>query len=316
MIVVLIKENHLTIAIHSELNAFFEGDTVKTWPGAYLGQDVNDRHSGKGTIKLVTLLQHEQLSYATSKVLLSKTRSGANQSHISIVVTCTLNAIFSLITCISNVAILHLIRKTRELHSLSFVLLFFFSLSVLLVGVLCQPFFKAYDATKLMPVSSQVRCTLKLIYSFFGWTTAIASYFTLCAISIYRLLALTLHLRYNTVVTIRRVLLTICLVSYTRERIKIVRRHGRQIHEQQRSVQINAINVLKRRKNASTILLLHGLFFSLYIPILVTGIMHQSQGYTTEITLSYIRLRKYCLFCQFLPELCIAGDSKRFVEFS
>ena len=43
----------------------------------------------------------------------------------------------------------------------------------------------------------------------FGWMTTAASFFTLSAVSVDRLLSLTLHLRYSAIVTVHRVLPTI-----------------------------------------------------------------------------------------------------------
>ncbi|KAJ7374611.1 hypothetical protein OS493_004949 [Desmophyllum pertusum] len=124
------------------------------------------------------------------------------------IITCILNAVFSLITCMGNSVILHVIWKTRELHSPSFVLLFCLAASDLLVGLICQPFFVAYKVAELGNDFS-VYCPLRMIHSISSWTTSGVSLVTLSAVSVDRLLALTLHLRYNTIVTVYRVLQTV-----------------------------------------------------------------------------------------------------------
>ena len=135
---------------------------VKTRPGAILDEDVNDslidsQLKAQDTRSLVFNIYNSSLRLQKCffmEVIQEKTRV----TFISIVVTCTLNAIFSLVTCMSNGVILPVIRKTRKFHSPSFILLFCLSLSDFLVGVICQPFFIANHATEVITVSSQVHC--------------------------------------------------------------------------------------------------------------------------------------------------------------
>ena len=243
-------------------------------------------------------------------------------TFISNVVTCVLSALFSLITSISNGIVLHVIRKTRELHSPSYILLFCLALSDLLVGLICHPFFIAYHIAELVADNFSVHCTFKQVHMLFGWMTTAVSFLTLSAVSVDRLLSLTLHLRYGTIVTVRRVLPTVFLlwmfaisivipmlwmikwklvllviliitsfltVVSALKIVQIVRRHQRQIHQQQQSVQlqVNTVNVLKCRKSALTVLFVHGLFSIFYIPFCVTTIMEQIIGRTVEIEVAY-----------------------------
>ena len=120
------------------------------------------------------------------------------------ILTCILNFMFSLITCVGNFLILFAIRKTQDLHSRpSFVLLGCLAASDLLVGLICQPFFAAFKVAELMEKFSAY-CTLRMFQSTSGWITSGVSFLTLAVVSVDRLLALTLHLRYNTIVTVRR----------------------------------------------------------------------------------------------------------------
>ena len=120
------------------------------------------------------------------------------------------------------------------------------------------------------------------------------------AVSIDRLLALTLHLRYSTVITVPPVIITavcLCIVAVTGATLRfwiskwivipalimvlaflittlsslkifqIVRKHQRQISQQQQSVhQSNTINMLKCRKSAVTVLYVCGLLVIFYLP--------------------------------------------------
>ena len=127
------------------------------------------------------------------------------ETFIASVLTCILNAVFSLITFVGNFIILNVIWKTQELHSPSFILLFCLATSDLLVGLICQPFFVAYKIAELANNFSAY-CILRMIQSISSWITAGVSLLILSQVSVDRLLALTLHLRYNTIITVPRVL--------------------------------------------------------------------------------------------------------------
>ena len=226
---------------------------------------------------------------------------------------------FSIAACIGNAVILHVIRKTQGLHSPSFVLLFCLAASDLLVALICQPSFVGLRLAELGN-DSTVYCTLAIIQSISSWTTAGASLLTLSAVSIDRLLAVTLHLRYNTIVTVPRVFQTVvCLWVFsiivvllkfwitnwymfplvitlltflvttlsTLKIFHIVRRHQRQITQQQQSVQSNTINVLKCRKSAVTVLYVYGLFVISYLPVFVILLIQTFTGYTKTVRIAF-----------------------------
>ena len=244
---------------------------------------------------------------------------------ITNIVTCVLNFVLSLITCVGNFFILFAIRKTQDLHSPSFILLGCLTASDLLVGLICQPFFAAFKVAELVENFSAY-CTLRMFQSTSGWITSGVSFLTLAAVSIDRLLALTLHLRYNTMVTVRRAFQVICflwifsitvvmlrfwinndrywlffpiaisiltffvITLSTFKIFQIVRRHQRQISEQHTAVsylQSNTVNVYKCRKSAVTVLYVHGLFLIFYLPFCVIMIMEISLGFTTTVNIAY-----------------------------
>ena len=126
---------------------------------------------------------------------------------ITNIVTCILNSFFSLLTCIGNFIVVFVIGKTRDLHSPSFILLGCLAVSDLLVGFICQPLFVGYKIAELEK-NFAVFCTLNVVQSLSGWTTGGVSFLILAAVSIDRLLAVTLYLRYNTIVTVPRVFQT------------------------------------------------------------------------------------------------------------
>ena len=240
------------------------------------------------------------------------------------ILTCILNLMFSLITCVGNSLILHAIRITQDLHSPSFILLGCLAASDLLVGAICQPLFGAYKIAELVENFSAY-CTLRMFQSISGWITSGVSLLTLTAVSIDRLLALTLHLRYNTIVTVPRVfqtvfvvwifvitavtsrfwmkasylmffavvilLLTFLLITFSTIKIfQIVRRHQRQINDQNMAgmpLQTNTVNVLKCRKSAVTVLYVYGLFLIFYLPFCGTVFLQAFIGYTRTVKIAY-----------------------------
>ena len=241
-------------------------------------------------------------------------------TFIASILTSIINAVFSLLTTTANFIILYVIWKKQELHSPSFILLFSLAASDLVVGLICQPFFVAYHIAEFVG-NYNVYCVLIIIQRLFSYTTTSVSLATLSGISIDRLLALTLHLRYNTVVTFNRTVLTnfavwigsaaLVLVNFwtttawiflsvagllltffvtalsTFKIFEIVRRHQIQISQQQRSVQRNTVNVMKLRKSSVTVLYVYGLILIFYLPLLVTVFMYNFTGYTTRMKLTF-----------------------------
>ena len=238
---------------------------------------------------------------------------------VASILTSILNALFSLLTCSGNVIILCVIWKKRELHSPSFVLLSCLAASDLVVGLICQPSFVAYHIAELAD-DFNAYCVLRIIQSISSYTTIGVSVVTLSGISIDRLLALKLHLRYNEVITIPKIMLSALVVwvvstsvvllrfwiSYwifvpvvvllftflvtalsTWKIFQIVRRHQRQISQQQRSVQRQGINVLKCRKSTITVLYVYALLLVFFFPLFVTIFVESFTGYTTTMKIVY-----------------------------
>ena len=259
------------------------------------------------------LLSHPACSFLD--IDLERTKGAFTASVLTVI----LNSVFSLITATGNFIILEVIWKAQELHSPSFILLFCLAVSDFLVGLICQPAFVAYQIAELEG-SFSAYCTLRMIQSISSWTTSGVSLSILSAVSIDRFLALTLHLRYSTIITVPRVIQTaVCLWIFaiavvtlrfwmskwiiipalililaflittlsTLKIFQIVRKHQRQIRQQQESVQSNTINMLKCRKSAVTVLYVYGLFVIFYLPFCVTMIFETVTGYTLTVKIVY-----------------------------
>ena len=242
---------------------------------------------------------------------------------ITNILTCILNLLFSLLTCAGNFVILHAIRKAQDLHTPSFILLGCLTASDFLVGAICQPFFVAFKIAELVDNFSAY-CTLRLFQFMSGWITASVSFYTLAAVSIDRLLALTLHLQYKTVVTVPRVfktilvfwifcitgvtlrfwmstdwlvlpvvgfLLTLLVTTLSTSKIfQIVRRHQRQINSQNMAIQRlqpNRMNVLKCKKTAVTVLYVYGFFIIFYLPFCGAMLVESFTGYNRRVKIAY-----------------------------
>ena len=240
-------------------------------------------------------------------------------TFIASILTCILNAVFSLLTSTGNLIILRAIWKTQELHSPSFILLFCLATSDLLAALISQPFFVAFQIARHANNFS-AHCVLKMIQSISGFITSGVSLAILNGISVDRFLALTLHLRYNTIVTVQRVLQTVFVfwissvtfallrfwirqwiifsvvivftsflvtILSTFKIFQIVRRHQRQISQQQQSVQSKTVNVLKCKKSAVTVLYVYGLFLIFYLPFCVMMFVETLTGLTLTVKIAY-----------------------------
>ena len=240
---------------------------------------------------------------------------------VTSIITCVLNAVFALITCSGNFVILHAIRKAQHLHSPSFVLLCCLSFSDLLVGAMCQPSFVTYKIAEILNNFGPY-CTLKMFHEIIGYIASGASCLTLAAVCIDRLLSLTLHLRYNMIVTVPRVFLTafvlwifiislvllrfwmsnewiLLLVSLvlltfiitalgTFKIFQIVRRHRRRISDQNMAAlsfktHTRTVNVIKCKKSTVTVLYVYGLFIIFYLPIFVMMPVYSIYGNTSAV---------------------------------
>ena len=241
------------------------------------------------------------------------------------ILTCILNALFSIITCVGNSTILLAIKNTRDLHSPSYVLLGCLAFSDLLVGLLCQPLFVGVKIAEFER-SFTVYCWLRVLQARSAWTTAGVSLLIVVAVSVDRLIALHLHLRYSAFVTVPRVLqatlviwilslilsvvlrfwmmtpewffiplvifvvVSLVLTVSTMKIFQMVRRHQRQIKRQTEAVihlQSNTVNFLKCRKSAVTVLYIYGLFVIFYVPFIGTLITDMLHRYTIKIQIAY-----------------------------
>ena len=113
------------------------------------------------------------------------------------ILICVLNAFLASTTLFGNTVIVITIWKTSHLHSVANILLISLAVTDLAVGLIVQPLFIAYLLSGIY--------IARVLFNIFSHYFCNASFFTVTAITVDRLLALQLHLRYHAVVTPFRV---------------------------------------------------------------------------------------------------------------
>ena len=221
-------------------------------------------------------------------------------------------------TLFGNSAILITIWKTSSLHSAANILLSSLAVSDLAVGLIVQPLFIASVQSRMYSVF--------ILYVTVGIFFSIASFFTVTAIGIERLLALQLHLRYHAVVTQFRVTWVVIFIYFISAVIAssslwvlgapsvvyisfifgnfvvyikiylIIRRHQRQIQHQQRQQQDNIFSAAKRfKKTALKTFLVCILLVCCYMPYslvvkiaLIAGLHFPPKVYSITVALIFL----------------------------
>ena len=240
------------------------------------------------------------------------------------ILSCVVTTVFALImtAILGNGIVMLVIWKTRELHLPSFTLLFCLAASDILVGLVAQPCFVAYKVAKLLDHFSTY-CKLRMIQFFCGWITAGVSFLTLSGVCIDRLLALTLHLRYSSLITVPRMVMvivgiwvissagtiikfwfdkwvilpailavsTLLMIAFCTSKIfQITLKHQRQINAQNHTMthlEPNTVNVIKCKNSAVTVLYVYGLLLVFYLPFLVAMILEAINGPTQSVRMAY-----------------------------
>ena len=218
-----------------------------------------------------------------------------------------LNTLLSIAAVLGNVLILVALQKESSLHPPSKLFFRCLACTDLCVGLIPQPFYVVYLLALTKENWSLCQFSFALA-TLTGMMFSGVSLFTLTAISVDRLLALLLRMRYRQVVTLKRVrmlvvvtwfsggiipstlifdatvagrlvstLLLLCMVTSTFCYVKMyhtLRRHHIQVHEHVQQPQphggaIGPLNMTRYRKTVSTALWLQMTLLACYFPYCV-----------------------------------------------
>lgn len=246
----------------------------------------------------------------------------ATESYVSNIILIVLNSLTALTATIGNTLILLAVSRTPALRTPSNTLLCCLAFADLLVGLIVQPT-NALQMVFEIKRNLRAFCISKIITTgSLSWICAGVSFLVISAISVERLLAIKLHLRYKAFVTIPRILtvvvgfwllctaLTIarflgatyktlvlivvvmdvsCIATTIYAYLKIylqVRRLQNKTRDQ-RHLAPPGININSFKRSAVTMLYIMALFLACYIPFITTLVVKMRQGGSLHLNIIY-----------------------------
>ena len=216
-------------------------------------------------------------------------------------VNAAVNVPFSIIATLANALVIISIWRSRSLRTPANMFLIGLALSDLGVGLFVQPFFIAHSISFAKQGTANFTCISAAALTITAAFLSVVSFKTVTAISVERYLSLRLHLRYEDVVTMKRVRLilaviwlwsgifaiawvvyfpsyksyhfttgiALCLVISTVAYVKIyriARSHQRQIESQQVAADPNRLRMRRRTKSACNMFLVSCVLLCCYLP--------------------------------------------------
>lgn len=232
------------------------------------------------------------------------------------IILCILNVPLSLVSAVTNGVVLVAIWKTTSVHTPATMLLCNLAVTDLAVGLLVQPLYIFKLLGNLLANFDSVYRPIAMpTFNIAGYCLCGASFFTITAISLDRMIALKFHLRYNILVTSKKtavviaviwvvsafvssmkkwneqllypalaLIIVVCLLSsfiaYF-EVYRIVRRHQAQIHSQMQVMSANADNQMRfkrLRRSAMNTFYVFCFLLICYLPYLAVVITQLISG--------------------------------------
>ncbi|XP_078360791.1 melanocyte-stimulating hormone receptor-like [Oculina patagonica] len=139
-------------------------------------------------------------------LLYQPTDTEVEDLHSSYIVNCVLNAFLSITAIILNIVTIQALRKTSSLPKPLKTLLLSLAVSDLGVGLLCHPLCIALLVEWMKQnAASNSNCALYTTFVFSMGLFSVPTFFGVTALSVDRFLAIHLHLRYQELVTHKRV---------------------------------------------------------------------------------------------------------------
>ena len=243
--------------------------------------------------------------------------------HLTLVINCFFNAFLSFTAIVLNIITMQALRKTSSLPKTLKTLLLSLAVSDLGVGLLVQPL---YVAILVMEKNSTAYSTVELARSIQARILVFASHFGVFALAVDRFLAIQLHLRYQELVThkrvvavvisvwvfsasisilrklydsdiMRAVILVVCVVTTGLLYCKIyaaVRHHTNQIHAlqvQQATQNEDMANAARLKKSSLATFYIYLVYLACYLPIacvVLAKVNSKTALYFTSVTLVYL----------------------------
>ena len=240
--------------------------------------------------------------------------------HGQLIFLSVLNIFISITAFFENVLILAALRKESLLHPPSKLLLRSLAITDLCVGLISEPLY----VTFLMSVVNGHCAVCRYVLAariIVNYSLCIVPLLTLTALSVDRLLALLLGLRYRQVVTLKRtyvivitfwavstlfsmmyfwnpfitlryatLVIPLCLVtsiiSYTKIFVKL-RRHQNQTQDLQQPNQVNPLNIARYRKAVSSALWLQMTLVACYLPYVIVIVLVLNNGLLSSVFLAW-----------------------------
>ena len=240
-----------------------------------------------------------------------------------IVLNCIVNIPLLITATVGNLLVLSVAWKTPTLRSPAIVLFCGLATTDLAVGLVVQPLFLSMELMPLLSNSAEYHCNLGTAFITMSYWVCGVSLSTVVAISVDRLLALSYHLRYQSIVTVPRVLcvltlnwltggflaslilwsrdevfLTVmavavaiffCLSTYAHVKIYlVVRRHEQQIETQANLAQAcigNGFNVARFRRSVANAFLVHYVLLLCYTPLFITLLLTNNEKWADSTLL-------------------------------
>ena len=229
-----------------------------------------------------------------------------------------LNLIFSLVATLGNALVIHALWKASTVPNNLKMLLLSLAFSDLTVGLIAQLLYGVIMAVRLRMAASEnsnvyLLCpTILSVCYFFLFLLTCASYLNITAIAVDRLLAVSLHLRYQELVTSKRIItavvsfwltsaiaasiyvilsdtsimviaimevfvLLLTTAAYIRI-YKAVRYHQNQIHCQlQLPADNQARELLRQKKSAFNVLFVYVVFVACYLPHFCSSLLRMAE---------------------------------------
>ena len=153
---------------------------------------------------------HSHERYSASCEVIADLVNLENREHlpsyflIVSVTTIVINAVFTIIAMLGNALVIISIWRTPSLHSPSNVLICSLSVSDFLVGFVSQPSIVIRNTAQILGYFDTY-CKTFVFHIISSAVFATASLVTLTVMSVDRYLALRLHMRYNSVVTVQKI---------------------------------------------------------------------------------------------------------------